>query len=238
MWLQRGGRTMDSGKIRYQIRARHQELGQLEARAGIGVPADQLRRASLRFEHVYFAHETDPGPKQALIDFERRLHEEKTNRRTRDLYSCVRDTGLRRALIEKEREIANLSLRFWCEELNEAADRLRETETAGRNWWVPPSILGIFFIGGSYYFVGQPGALIGLLLLVVWVLQARKSHHQALPRREAIEQANRESKDAEKTWLEAKNEPLLFSEREALTGEPDQARGGYPKYPLLSHSLL
>jgi hypothetical protein len=223
---EQGDRTMKSGEIREQIRARHKELERLEARAGIGAPAEQLRRASPLFKHARFARETDPDRRQELwIDFERRLHEEKTNRGMRELYFSVRDTDLRRALIEKEREIGHLSLRFWQEELNEAAARLRDTETTGRYWWVSPSILGIFFIGGNYYLFGLYGAvLVGPILLVFfWILLAQESHRQALPRREAaIEKANRKFKDAEKNWNIAKDQPQLFSPVEAMTGEPDR----------------
>jgi hypothetical protein len=212
---------MDTGKIREQIRALRKELEQLEARAGIRAPADQLRRHP-RFEHARFAHETDSDRRQELwIDFERQC--------MRDLYFSVRDTDLRRALIEKEREIGHLSPRLWQEEMNEAAARLRDTETTGRYWWVSPSILGIFFIGGNYYLFGLYGAvLVGPILLVFfWILLAQESHRQALPRRKAgVEEANRKFKDAEKNWNIAKDEPLLFSPVEQMTGEPDPVHCG------------
>ena len=216
--LGKGDRAMDSGEIREQIRVRHKELEHLEARAGIDVPAEQLRR-----EHAHFAHETDPDREQVFIDLERQLREENTNRHMRDLYFSVPDTDLRRALIEKEREIGHLSLRFWHEEMNEAAARLREIERTARYWWVLPSILGIPIIAGNYYLFGLGGAaLVGSILLVVWIEWARVSHRQAIPPREAaIEEANRKFKDAQENWNIAKNGPLLFSPVEAMTGEPD-----------------
>src|ERR1700692_2113261 len=110
-----GARSMDDPAdklcdVRTQTRALQRDLEKLEAHAGIAETALKLRTASPLFEHVYFAHETDPDRKQALIDFERRLHEDKTNRRMRDLYFSVRDAELRKALIAKEREIGELEV--------------------------------------------------------------------------------------------------------------------------------
>ena len=124
--------------------------------------------------------------------------------------------------------------------LNEAAARLRDTEPTERYWWVSLSILGIFFIGGNYYLFGLYGAvLVGpIQLLFVWILLAQESHHQA--RKAAVEEANREFKDAEKNWNTAKDEPLPLSPVEAMTGEPDVGASFAPDVsdPLIGDSRV
>jgi hypothetical protein len=69
--------------------------------------------------------------------------------------------------------------------------------------------LGIFFIGGNYYLFGLYGVvLVGPIQLVFfWILLTQESH--------------RKFKDAEQNWNTAKDEPLLFSPVEAMTGEPE-----------------
>lgn len=55
------------GEIQHRIKALVRELEQLEARAAIGVPAEQVRKAQPLVEHVYFAHETDHDRKMQLL---------------------------------------------------------------------------------------------------------------------------------------------------------------------------
>jgi hypothetical protein len=127
--------------------------------------------------------------------------------------------------------------------LNEAAARLRDAEPTGQYWWVSLSILGIFFLGGNYYLFGLYGVvLVGpIQLAFFWILLTQQSHRQALLRREAaVEEANRKFKDAEKNWNTAKDEPLLFSPVEAMTGEPEVGASIAPDVsdPLIGDSRV
>jgi hypothetical protein len=103
-------------EIRTQLQARQRALVELEARAGIAEIAEKLRTDPPHYEHVYNAAERFSDRQRELEEYEERSHQEKTTRRMRDLYFSVRDPGLRRALIAKEREIGALAVRYWRQE--------------------------------------------------------------------------------------------------------------------------
>ena len=84
--------------------------------------------------------------------------------------------------------------------------------------------------------------LVGPIQLVFfWILLTQESHRQALLRRKAaVEAANRKFKDAEQNWNTAKDEPLLFSPVEAMTGEPEVGASIAPDVsdPLIGDSRV
>jgi hypothetical protein len=206
-------------EIRTQIRDLQRDLVGLEARAGIAKNAEKLRRDAPHYEFVYDAAERFSDRQRELEEYEERSHEAKTTWRLRDLYFSVRDAELRKELIAKEREIGQLAVDYWRQELAGAAVRLKCTKSAHQKSWVSASIWGVLFIGLGFYFIGFVGALTGLLVGYLW---SRELQHRALSDRESvIEEASREFREAEQTWNEVRNEPLMFSQREAKTGEPD-----------------
>jgi hypothetical protein len=181
-------------EIRTQLQARHRDLVELEARAGIAEIAEKLRTDPPHYEHVYNAAERFSDRQRELEEYEERSHQEKTTCRMRDLYFSVRDPGLRRALIAKEREIGALATRYWRQELDNAAGRLTAAKSAHRNWWLSAAVWGVLCIGLGFYALNRVGALAGLLVGYLWSHELRR---RALSDREgAIEEADREFREA------------------------------------------
>jgi hypothetical protein len=206
-------------EIRKQIQARQRALVELEARAGIAAITEKLRADPPHYEHVFDAAERFSDRQRELEEREEQLHAERATRRLRELYFSVRDAELRKALIAREREIGELGVRYWQQELTVAAARLKNAKFANQNWWLSASIWGVFSIGLGFYWFRLVGAFAGLLVGYLW---SRELQRRALSDREsAIDEANREFREAEQTWNEVRNEPLTFSQREARTGDPD-----------------
>lgn len=68
--------------------------------------------------------------------------------------------------------------------------------------------------------------MFGLVITMDSFRKARRWHQKVLDNRDsAIEEATRQFKDEEQHWKQANNEPLMFSQREAETGEPDHSLG-------------
>ena len=79
---------------------------------------------------------------------------------------------------------------------------------------------GFGLIALGYYVFGLIGALSGLL---AGFLSGRRMEFAALRDRDSkIADAENDLKDAEEYWNKLRNEPWLFSQREAMTGEPDK----------------
>ena len=212
----------DSVKLneaRERIKACHQELIDLETRAGIAETAEKLRDEPPNYLGVYDAAEPYSDEKRELEQAEEAFHQQRTTRRIRDLYFAVRDAELRKALVTKDREEGNLALRYWQQELSDTAARLDKARSTDRHWSVWAYVWGIALLAVGFYLVGLPGALGGLL---VGYLNGRRMEHEAVRAREsAVANTERELKEAEATWDEVRNQPQTFSQREAQTGEPD-----------------
>jgi hypothetical protein len=206
-------------EIRKQIQARQRDLVELEARAGVAEAAEKLRTDLPHYELIYDAAERFSDQQREFERQEEQRHRERTTRRMRDLYFSVRELGLRKALIAKEREIGTLDVHYWRQELDNAAGRLTTAKSAHQNWWVFGALWGALFIGLGFVSFNWVGALAGLLVGYLW---AREWERRALSSRKTeIEEADREFREAEQAWDEVRNEPLIFSQREARTGEPD-----------------
>ncbi len=206
-------------EIRTELRSRQQALQELEARAGIGQTAANLRADPPHYEFVYDAAEPFSDRQRELEDHEEHSHQARTNRRLRELYFSVHDPELRKTLIAEQRRIGDLAILYWQQELALATARLTHAKSAHQKWWISASISGVLFIGLGFYFFGLVGALAGLLVGYVWSREIQR--RAASDRESAIEEANRELQEAEQTWNEVRNEPLMFSKREATWGEPD-----------------
>jgi hypothetical protein len=202
------------------MEACHRALVELEARADIAEAAESLRKEPPNYFSVYDVGERDSEERREAEKAEERFHEERTTRRLRDLYFKVSDLELRKELISKDREEGSLALRFYQEELSDAAGRLETARSVHGHWWIWASILGTVFLGLGFQFFGLIGALGGLL---VGYLNGRRMEHEAIRAREiAIADAERDLKEAQDTWNEVRNQPQMFSRREAQTGEPDR----------------
>jgi hypothetical protein len=211
--------SMKLNEAREQVKACHQELINLEARAGIAEAAEKLRAEPPDYIGVYDAAEPYSDEKRELEQAEEAFHQQRTNRRMRDLYFAVGDAELRRELIAKDREEGSLALRYWQQELSDAAARLETAPSMHRHWWVWASVWGIALLVSGFYIFGLIGALGGLL---VGYLNGRRIEHEAIRARDTARvDAERELKEAEETWNDVRNQPQTFSQREAKTGEPD-----------------
>ncbi len=212
----------DSVKLneaREQVKACHQELIDLETRAGIAEAAEKLRTKSPEYWRVYDAAESYSDEQQEIEEAEEKFHQERTTRRIRDLYFGVPDPEHRKELIAKDREEGNLALRYWQQELSDAAAKLDTARSTRKHWWVWASVWGIALLALGFHLFGLIGALGGLL---VGYLNGRRMEHEALRARDsAVVDAERELKEAEETWNDVRNQPQTFSQREAKTGESD-----------------
>jgi hypothetical protein len=212
-------RTSELSEIREQMKACHQALIELETRAGITKAAEKLRTEPANYIGIYDAAEPHSDEQRELVAAEETFHQQRTTRRLRDLYFMVRNSELRKELIVKDREEGSLALRYWQEELANAAAKLETARSTHKRWWVWASIWGIVLLGLGFHFFGLIGALGGLL---VGCLNGRRMEQEALRGRDsAIADAERDLKDAEETWNEVRNQPQTFSQREAKTGNPD-----------------
>ena len=212
-------KTSKLDEIREQIEFVHKALIELEIRAGIAEAAENLRTEAPSYIGVYDAAELYSDEQQELAIAEEEFHRQRTTRRLRDLYFAVRDVDLRKELIAKDREEGSLALRYWQQEMSDAATKLETARSTHRYWWMWASIWGVVFIGLGFHFFGLIGALGGLL---VGYLNGRRTEHEALRTREsAVADAEQELKEAKQTWNEVRNQPQTFSQREAKSGEPD-----------------
>lgn len=122
-------------------------------------------------------------------------------------------------MIAKDREEGTFALRYWQQELSDAAAKLDIARSAQKRWRVWASVWGIALLALGFYFFGLIGALGGVL---VGYLNGRRMEHEAVRARDsAVSDAERELKEAEDTWNDVRNQPQTFSQREAKTGEPD-----------------
>jgi len=126
----------DSVKLneaRERIKGCHQDLIDLETRAGIAEAAEKLRDEPPNYLGVYDAAEPYSDEKRELEQAEEAFHQQRTTRRIRDLYFAVRDAELRKALIAKDREEGNFALRYWQQELSDTAARLDKARSIHRH---------------------------------------------------------------------------------------------------------
>jgi hypothetical protein len=210
-----------SDETRAQIKVSNLALSELEKLAGIAEAAEKLRAEPPNYIGIYDAAERYSDKQHELERTEEKFHQVRTTRRLRDLYFTVRDTELRKKLIGTEREIGNLAMHYWRQELDDAAARLETARLAHKHWWIWASIWGAGFMVLGFYSFGLIGALGGLL---IGYFNGRRMEHEALRVRDrAIKDSEQELKEAEQDWNEARNEPQMFSQREAKTGEPDPA---------------
>jgi hypothetical protein len=79
--------------------------------------------------------------------------------------------------------------------------------------------VGHRLIGIGFYIFGLVGALAGLL--VGFFNGWRMEQNAARERAAKIADAERTLKEAEQIWDKVRNEPQMFSQREAESGEPD-----------------
>jgi hypothetical protein len=210
-----------SGKLKIRERSKicHQALIDLEARAGINEAASKLRDELPWYHLVYDAAEPGSDERREVEEAEERSHQKGITRRLRELYFTVPDPAIRKELIVKDREAGSLALSYLQQEMDDARAGLKAARSWGKEWWVWASISGIILLGLGFHFFGQVGALGGLL---VGYFNGRRMEHEALLERESvIADAERDFKEAEQFWNEARNDPQTFSRREAVTGEPD-----------------
>jgi hypothetical protein len=206
-------------EVREQAKACHQELVELETRAGIVDAAEKLRTEPPHYHLVYDAAEPYSDAQREAKQAEEAFHQQHATRRTRDLYFAVQDAELRKKLIAKDREEGTLALCYWQQELSDAAVRLDTARSMHKHWWAWASMWGIGLLALGFHFFGLIGALGGLL---VGYLNGRRMEHEALRARDtAVVDAERELKEAEETWNHVRNQPQTFSQREAKTGEPE-----------------
>lgn len=204
---------------REQTKACRQELVELEIRAGIADAAERLRTAPPNYYLVYDSAEPYSDAQREAEQAEEAFHQQRTTRRIRDLYFAVQDIELRKELIVKDREEGTLALRYWQQELSDAAANLDTARSMRKDWWAWASVWGIALLALGYYFFGLIGALGGLL---VGYLNGRRMEHEALRARDtAVVDAEQELNEAEETWNDVRNQPQTFSQQEARTGEPD-----------------
>lgn len=206
-------------EVRELAKACHRELVELETRAGIADAAEKLRTEPPHYHLVYDAAEPYSDAQREAERAEEAFHQQRTTRRIRDLYFAVQDAELRKELIAKDREEGTLALRYWQQELSDAAAKLDTARSTQKHWWVWASVWGISLLALGFHFFGLIGALGGLL---VGYLNGRRMEHDALRVRDsAVADAERELKEAEETWNNVRNQPQTFSQQEAKTGEPD-----------------
>jgi hypothetical protein len=176
--------------IRQQAKACHQALVDLEARAGIAEAAEKARNEPPNYFSVYDAAEPHSDEQRELEAFEEQAQQRRATRRLRTLYFAVPDGNLRKELIARHREEGDLPLRFWREEVSDAARRLTAAQSAGKHWWVAASVCGIGRLGLGFYLFGMVGALGGL---IVGYFSGRSLEQSALRTRQtAVEEAERE----------------------------------------------
>jgi hypothetical protein len=208
-----------SDEIRQRLRDFHDELRELEGRAEIRDVAEKLRSEPPHYHLVYDAAEPHSDEQRDEERAEEDRHKERTTLRIRNLYFSVRDVELRKLLIAKDREIGELSLSWHRQELDDANTKLALSRASAGYGWIWASICGVALIYGGYHYLGVPGALCGLLLGYIY---SRMIEVHARRNRD-IEIAVREewATQSEKTWNKVRNEPQLFSRREAASGNPD-----------------
>jgi hypothetical protein len=178
-------------------KACYQALVKLETRAGIAEAAEKLRTEPGSYSYVYDVAERYGDKHRELLEEETTFHQETITRKFRKLYFSVPDAKLRKQLIAKSREEGDLALRYWQQELSDAA-QARETARKAHD---------------------LVGALAGLL---VGFFYGWRTEQVAVRDRAAeIADAERNLKEAEQLWDEVRNEPQMFSQLEAQTGEPD-----------------
>jgi hypothetical protein len=204
-------------EAREQVKACHQELIESETRAGIAEAAEKLRTEPPNYMGIDDAAEPYSDEQRELEETEEKYHQERTTRRIRDLYFAVLDVELRKELIAKDREEGSLALRYWQQELSDAAAKLETARSMHRHWWVWASVWGVALLGAGFYLFGLIGGLAGLL---VGYLNSRRMEHEALRARDgAVADAERALKEAQETWDDVRNQPQTFSQREGKTGE-------------------
>jgi hypothetical protein len=168
-------------KAREQIKACHQELIDLETRAGIAEAAEKLRTAPPNYFLVYDAAEPYSDAQREAEREEEAFHQRRTTRKIRDLYFAVQDALLRKELIAKDREEGSLALRYWQQELSDAAAKLDTARLTQKHWWVWASVWGIAMLALGFHYFELIGALGGLL---VGYLNGRRMEREAIRERE------------------------------------------------------
>ena len=170
-------------EVREQAKACHQELVELETRAGIADAAEELRTKPPSYHLVYDAAEPYSDAQREAEQAEEVFHQQRTTRRIRDLYFATQDAELRKELIAKDREEGTLALRYWQQELSDAAAKLDTARSMRKDWWVWASAWGIALLALGFHFFGLIGALGGLL---VGYLNGRRMEHEALRARDTV----------------------------------------------------
>jgi hypothetical protein len=214
-------RSEKSTEIREQMKTCQGALVELETRAGIGKAAEKLRNAVPAYWTVYDEAEPYSDKKRELENSLERSHQEETDRRIRNLYFSVRDLELRKALIAKDREIGDLALHYWQQDLSDVA-RACEAAQKAHYWWLWASMWGIAFIAVGFRFFGLIGALGGALVGFFngWRIQQEAVRDRAAK----IAEAEQDLKEADQLWNKVRNQPQMFSQQEAKTGAPDRER--------------
>jgi len=205
--------------IQQQAKGCHQALIELERLAGIADSAETIRSELPNYFAVYDAAELHSDKQRELELYEEKSQQRRIRRRLRDLYFSISDLEFRKRLISHDREAGDIALRFFQQELADAARNLDIARSAHNHWWVWAAFWGSLIIGSAYYFFGLIGALGGLLL---GFFNGRHMEQGASRAREtAVIDAERELQEAQAMWDGVRNEPQNFSQREARTGEPD-----------------
>lgn len=211
--------SKELAEIRKRAKACHQTLVELERLASIVDSAEKIRSEPPNYFAIYNAAERYSDEQRELKSHEEEFQQRRIRQRLRDLYFRVPDVELRKQLISQDREEGDTALRYFQQELTAAARNLDTARSARGDWWAWAAFWGIIVIGGAYYFFGLVGALGGLL---VGYFNGRHMEREAShARATAVVEAERELKEAKETWDRVRNEPQNFSQREAITGEPD-----------------
>ena len=126
-----------------RVKACHQDLIDLETLAGIAEAAEKLRTKAPEYWRVYDAAEPYSDEQREIEEAEEKFHQERTTRRIRDLYFGVPDAELRKELLAKDREEGSLALRYFRQELSDAATKLDSARSTDRRRSVSASVWGI-----------------------------------------------------------------------------------------------
>ena len=130
-------------EARERIKACHRELIELETRAGIVEAAEKLRTEPPSYFGIYDAAEPYSDEQRELERSEEAFHQQRINRRIRDLYFGIRDVELRRQLIATHREEGTLALDYWRQGLSDAAAKLEKARASHGHWWLWASVWGV-----------------------------------------------------------------------------------------------
>jgi hypothetical protein len=118
-------------RIRERIKARHQELVEMEQRAGIHEKAEALRNEPPDYFGFIAGLEWDSDERRRAETAAEEYHADRTVRKIRELYFSVADVELRKALIGKDREEEEAGRKYWEERLSY---EIRESARASPHW--------------------------------------------------------------------------------------------------------